>query len=68
MWRPGLLSSSPKMLRKDYAVAMNLTGNSLDDPDQNFFENFLCGGPGNIDGYCNPEVEKLMIRAASSFG
>src|SRR5262245_27110396 len=51
----------PKIMRKDYAVGMNLTGNSLDDPDQNFFENFLCGALANIDGYCNPGVEKLMI-------
>jgi peptide/nickel transport system substrate-binding protein len=51
----------PKIMRKDYSVGMNLTGNSLDDPDQNFFENFLCGGLANIDGYCNPGVEKLMI-------
>src|SRR5262249_58633021 len=54
-------SFTPKMLRKDYTVAMILTGNSLDDPDQNFFENFVCEAPGNSDGYCNPEVEKLMI-------
>jgi peptide/nickel transport system substrate-binding protein len=51
----------PKIMRKDYSVGMNLTGNSLDDPDQNFFENFLCGALANIDGYCNPGVEKLMI-------
>jgi peptide/nickel transport system substrate-binding protein len=51
----------PEIMRKDYSVGMNLTGNSLDDPDQNFFENFLGGGLANIDGYCNPAVEKLMI-------
>jgi len=50
----------PKIMRKDYSVGMNLTG-SLDDPDQNFFENFFCGALANIDGYCNPSVEKLMI-------
>jgi peptide/nickel transport system substrate-binding protein len=55
----------PKVMRKDYTVGMNLTGNGLDDPDQNFFENFLCGAPGNYNGYCNPEVEKLMLEQST---
>jgi peptide/nickel transport system substrate-binding protein len=52
----------PKVMRKDYTVGMNLTGNGLDEPDQNFAENFLCNAPGNYNGYCNPEVEKLIVR------
>src|SRR5262249_17328641 len=28
-----------KVTRKEYAVGLNLTGNSVDDPDQNFYEN-----------------------------
>src|SRR5207248_2087693 len=55
----------PKIWRKDYTVGMNLTGNSLDDPDQNFFENFLCDAPANIDGYCNRDVEKLMLEQST---
>jgi ABC-type transport system substrate-binding protein len=45
-------------------------GNGLDDPDQNFFENFLCGAPGNYpgnyNGYCNPKVEKLIPSKIAS--
>lgn len=26
----------PKMTRKDYAIALNNTGNGVDDPDQQF--------------------------------
>ncbi len=52
----------PKVMRKDYAVGMNLTGNGLDEPDQNFFENFLCDAEGNYNKYCNPDVEKLIER------
>ena len=34
----------PKVQRKDYTVALNLTGTRLDDPDQMFYENYVCGG------------------------
>ena len=36
----------PKVMRKDYTVGSNLTGNALDDPDQNFYENYACGAEG----------------------
>ena len=52
----------PKVMRKDYTVGLNLTGNALDDPDQNFYENYSCGAQGNYNGYCNPEVDKLIDR------
>src|SRR6202022_5016527 len=29
----------PKVMRKDYTAALNLTGNGLDDPDQTLYEN-----------------------------
>jgi peptide/nickel transport system substrate-binding protein len=50
----------PKVMRKDYAVALNLTGSSVDDPDQGLYENYTCGAEGNYNGYCNPEVDKLV--------
>src|SRR2546429_9181755 len=46
----------PKMNRKDFAVALNLTGNGIDDPDQALFENYVCGAEGNYNGYCSPEL------------
>ncbi len=52
----------PKIMRKDYTVGMNLTGNGLDEPDQNFYENFVCGAEGNYNGYCNPQVDQLIDR------
>src|SRR5207237_7709296 len=42
-----------KVTRKDYAVGLNNTGNSVDDPDQNFFENYACGSERNFTDYCN---------------
>jgi peptide/nickel transport system substrate-binding protein len=49
----------PKVARKDYSVGLNTTGNGVDDPDQNFFENFSCKSERNYTGYCNPEIDKL---------
>ena len=50
----------PKMMRKDYTVALNLTGSTVDDPDQGLYENYTCGAEGNYNGYCNPQVDKLV--------
>ena len=50
----------PKVQRKDYAVALNLTGTLVDDPDAMLYENYACGGVGNYNGYCNPEIDKLI--------
>jgi len=33
----------PKVLRKDFTVGMVVSENGLDDPDQNFYENYACG-------------------------
>src|SRR5260370_4684382 len=50
----------PKLTRKDYAVAVSVSENGLDDPDQQFYENYVCGADRNYTGYCNPEVDKLI--------
>src|SRR5690348_9909940 len=36
--------------------------NGLDDPDQQFYENFVCGADRNYSGYCNPELDRLIDR------
>jgi hypothetical protein len=54
-----------KVTRKDYAVGLNLTGNSVDDPDQNFSENYACGSERNFIDYCNKDLEKLFDRQSS---
>jgi peptide/nickel transport system substrate-binding protein len=51
----------PKLARKDYQIGLNNTGSGVDDPDQQFFENYGCGSERNYTGYCNPELEKLFI-------
>ncbi|MBV8411162.1 MAG: peptide ABC transporter substrate-binding protein [Alphaproteobacteria bacterium] len=49
-----------RVFKKDYAVALNLSGAAVDDPDQNFFENYACGSLRNYNNYCNPEIQKLF--------
>jgi peptide/nickel transport system substrate-binding protein len=50
----------PRLNRKDYTVAMSLTGSGYDDPDNNFYESYTCGAEANYNGYCNPEIDKLV--------
>jgi peptide/nickel transport system substrate-binding protein len=50
----------PKVQRKDYSVALNLTGTLVDDPDAMLYENYACGGVGNYNGYCNPEIDRMI--------
>ncbi len=47
-----------KITRKDYKIALNNTGSGVDDPDQQFYENYACGSARNYSGYCNPEIDK----------
>jgi len=51
-----------KVTRKDYSVAVNGTGSGVDDPDQQFYENYACGSDRNYSGYCNPEIDKEIDR------
>jgi peptide/nickel transport system substrate-binding protein len=55
----------PKIYRKDYTVAINGTESGVDDPDQQFYENFVCGAIRNYTGYCNPEVDKLIDQQSA---
>jgi len=56
----------PKVTRRDYQMATNLTGIGPDDPDANFFENYKCGSPRNYSDYCNPEVDKLIAQQSQT--
>src|SRR5438477_1344599 len=50
----------PKVMRKDFTVGAMVSENGLDDPDQQFYENFVCGAERNYGGYCNPEFDRLV--------
>jgi len=49
----------PKILRKDYAVGLN-GSQSGPDPDPILDLFYGCGSSLNVNGYCNPEVDKLI--------
>jgi peptide/nickel transport system substrate-binding protein len=55
----------PKVTRKDYQIGVNVTGSGVDDPDQQFFENYGCRSARNYTGYCNPELEKLFDQQSA---
>jgi peptide/nickel transport system substrate-binding protein len=52
----------PKMMKRDYAVALGLGASGVDDPDQQFYQNYACGSALNVTGYCNKEMERLFDR------
>src|SRR6266436_577791 len=52
----------PKVARKDYQIGQNNTGSGVDDPDQQFYENYACGSERNYTGYCNPELEQQFAQ------
>ncbi len=52
----------PKIARKDFMIAANLTGSGVDDPDAYFYEHYACGSERNYTNYCNPELEKMYER------
>ena len=49
-----------RVFKKDYVVALNLSGVAVDDPDVTLFENYGCGSLRNYNNYCNPEMTKLF--------
>ena len=48
------------MQKKDYAVALNVTGVGVDDPDANLVENYLCKSERNFTNYCNADVDRMI--------
>jgi peptide/nickel transport system substrate-binding protein len=51
----------PKMLRKDYSVAL-VGGAGGNDPDQGLYTTYVCNAERNTAGYCSPEFDALTDR------
>lgn len=51
-----------RLTRRDFTLALNLTGAGGDDPDIMFYENYVCGAARNFSGYCNREIDALVDR------
>ena len=56
----------PKLARKDYQIGVNNTGSAVDDPDQQFFENYACGSERNYTGYCNKDLEAMFVAQSTT--
>jgi peptide/nickel transport system substrate-binding protein len=54
----------PKLMRKDFAVALSLSGSAVDDPDTQFYENYSCRSSRNYTG-CSAEVDSLIDRQSA---
>jgi len=51
-----------RMLRKNYAVGLDLRGAAVDDPDSMLKGAYACESESNYTKYCNREVEELLDR------
>jgi ABC-type transport system substrate-binding protein len=45
---------------EDFTVGLSVTEAGVDDPDQQFYENYVCGAERNYTGYCSPGIDKLI--------
>jgi peptide/nickel transport system substrate-binding protein len=54
-----------KLARKDYTLGMNVTGSGVDDPDQQFYENYACGSQRNYTNYCDAGFNSLLDAQSS---
>ena len=50
----------PRIMRKDYTLAVEVSTGGLDDPDQKFYENYVCGADRNLTGYCDRDTDRLI--------
>jgi len=50
----------PKLIKKDYKVAISVLGAAVDDPDVVFSQNHVCGSARNYTGHCNPELDRKI--------
>jgi peptide/nickel transport system substrate-binding protein len=50
----------PKLIRSDFVMALSLLGSGLDDPDQNFYENYICDSNRNYIHSCDRELDKMI--------
>ena len=55
----------PRLMRKDFTVGLNVSESAVDDPDQQFYENYTCAAERNYTGYCSAEVDKLVDQQSA---
>jgi len=54
----------PKLIRRDYQIGVSQVGNGVDDPDQNYPENYACGSRTYMD-YCNKDIDAMIATQSA---
>ena len=55
----------PKLVRSDFVMAQSLVGSGLDDPDQNFYENYVCDSNRNYTHTCDHDWDKMVDQQSA---
>ncbi len=55
----------PKLVRSDFVMAQSLLGSGLDDPDQNFYENYICDSNRNYTHACDRDLDKMIDQQSA---
>jgi len=55
----------PRVIRKDYTVGVTVSEGGLDEPDQKFYETYVCGADRNYTGYCDEATDRLIDRQSA---
>jgi peptide/nickel transport system substrate-binding protein len=55
----------PKLVRSDFVMAQSLVGSGLDDPDQNFYENYVCASNRNYTHTCDRELDTMVDQQSA---
>jgi peptide/nickel transport system substrate-binding protein len=55
----------PRIMRKDFTVGLNVSESAVDDPDQQFYENYVCTAERNYTGYCSAELDKVVDQQSA---
>jgi len=50
----------PKLIRKDFAIGLNVLGTAVDDPDVYFYQNYVSPSKRNYGGFNDAEFDKLV--------
>jgi len=48
--------------RREFQIAINVTGVAPEDPDGNLIENYTCGSQRNYTDFCSKEIEALIVQ------
>ncbi len=54
-----------RLFKKEYLVALNLSGAGIDDPDGVLKMGFQCNSDANFSKYCDPETDKLLAEQSA---